>query len=245
MNPPTYEQARDLFASIGRTLKKISKVTVVIASPAVFISLLGKKMISSAQGIRLSAQDVSEHPEGAFTGSISARQVASAGAQYVILGHSERRALGDTDAIVAKKVRQALDAGLRIILCVGESERDLHAHYLQYIRTQIMTVLTGLDKKLIRNFIVAYEPVWAIGKSYDVAPKPADIHEMSIYIKKIISEIIGKNSAMKVPVLYGGSVNAENAQAILKDARVDGLLVGRQSLDAKAFNDMISYANSL
>jgi triosephosphate isomerase len=242
MNPDSLAEAKDVFSAISRKAAKAPHTLVVIAPPAPFLtSLTGKK----GGAVHISAQDVAAQPSGAFTGSISAKELKSSGAEYTIIGHSERRAAGDTDEIIAKKTKEAIAAGLRVILCVGETERDAHARYLQMVRAQMLTVFTAIDKKLLRWITIAYEPVWAIGKSYDTAPKPADIHEMSIYIKKVAAEILGKKDGMKVQVLYGGSVNAENAQNILREAEIDGLLVGRQSLDPEAFGTIIEYAESI
>lgn len=241
MNPDTLEDAKKLFAALSRKAAKASKVSVVIAPPYPFIGALAAKSGS----IEVAAQDVSAEPRGAFTGSVAAREVKSTGATSTIIGHSERRKAGDTDEIVAQKTFQALDAGLKVILCVGEKERDQHAHYLRAIREQILAIFSKIDPKKASWITLAYEPVWAIGKSYDTALKPSDIHEMSIYIKKVISEVLGQKPGLKFQVLYGGSVNFENAQAILSDGAIDGLLVGRQSLDPEAFGNMIDYANNL
>ncbi|MDO8579446.1 MAG: triose-phosphate isomerase [bacterium] len=239
MNPDTIEEAKSIFSAISRQATKNSKVMVVIAPPAPFIPVLsGKK-------IHISAQDVAGEPHGAYTGSVGARQMRSAGAEYVIIGHSERRAAGDDDKIIAKKIAESLSAGLRVILCIGEKERDNHAHYLHEVREQIIGALSRQDKKKIQWITIAYEPVWEIGQSFDLALAPALIHEMAIYIKKSAAEIFGKKQALRLPVLYGGSLNSENATAILRDACVDGLLVGRQSLDPLAFGKIIEYANNL
>ncbi len=241
MNPDTLEDAKKLFAALSRKAAKASKVTAIIAPPYSFISTLAAKSGS----ITIAAQDVSQEPRGAFTGAVSAFQVKSAGATSTIIGHSERRKAGDTDELVAQKTLLALEAGLKVILCVGEKERDQQAHYLRTIREQILAVFSKVDQKKASWITIAYEPVWAIGKSYDTALKPSDIHEMSIYIKKVISEVLGQKPGLKFQVLYGGSVNFENAQAILSDGAIDGLLVGRQSLDPEAFGNMIDYANNL
>lgn len=242
MNPDTLEEAKALASSYARAAAKAPKVAVVIAPPAAYIADLGR---GAKKAYRLSAQDVDHRPSGSFTGSVSARQVKAVGAEYAIVGHSERRAAGDTDEIVAQKAVQAIDAGLRVILCVGEKERDDQAQYLRSVREQVLAVLSRVDKKKAPLVTVAYEPVWAIGKSYSVALSPADIHEMSIYIKKVVAEAVGKEAGLRTQVLYGGSVNFENAQAILSDGEIDGLLVGRQSLDKDAFTSMISYAASI
>lgn len=241
MNPDTREEASALFSSISRAAKKTSRVHVIIAPPAPFL----RDMAAKAREIKVSAQDVSEHARGAFTGSISAQEVKSLGAEYAIIGHSERRKAGDTDAIVAQKIKQATDAGLRPIVCVGEAERDAHAHYLRAVREQVVSVMGAVDPKKAKWITIAYEPTWAVGKGYDTALKPADIHEMSLYIKKVASDVLGKKDGIKVPILYGGSVDFSNAKEILANASIDGLLIGRQSLDSKAFGDIIAYADSL
>ncbi len=242
MNPDSLEEAKALFLAISRKAAKAKHTTVLIAPPAPFVMPLAAK---KSDTVHISAQDVAMQPSGAFTGSVSAKELKSAGAEYAIIGHSERRGAGDTDEILAKKTKEALAAGLRVILCVGEAERDTHARYLQTVRAQMLAVIGAVDKKMLRWLTVAYEPVWAIGKSYDTALKPSDIHEMSIYIKKVASEVMGKKEGIKVPVLYGGSINAENAQNILREAEIDGLLIGRQSLDPEAFGNIINYADSL
>jgi triosephosphate isomerase (TIM) len=240
MNPDTLADAEVLFKAISRKAAKAPSVAVVIAPPAPFlVSLASRK-----SDVSLSTQDVSAEERGAFTGSISALEVKSAGAQYVIIGHSERRKAGDTDEIIGRKVSRAVEAGLKVILCVGEKERDQEAKYLREIREQILADIGKIDQKKASSLMIAYEPMWAIGKSYDTALSPRDIHEMTIYIRKVASEVLGK-SALKLKILYGGSVNFENAQAILKEAEIDGLLVGRQSLDPENFGAMLEYAHGL
>lgn len=243
MNPDTLEAAKTLFGALSRKSAKAPGVSVIIAAPAPFIpALSGKK----SQTIAIGAQDISAEERGAFTGSVSATQIATAGASYALVGHSERRAAGDTDAIVAHKAVRAINAGLKVILCVGEKERDENALYLRSIREQILTVFNAVtDKKQIKSIVIAYEPVWAIGKSFALAPKPADIHEMSLYIKKVAIEALGKNDGMKTSILYGGSVNSENAEGMLRDGAIDGLLIGRQSLEAEAFSTIIDYAANI
>ncbi len=241
MNPDTLEDAKKLRSAFEKKAKKSPNVTVVLCPPASFLPEISK----SITALHIGAQDVDSRPRGAFTGSISARQVHEAGAEYTIIGHSERRAAGDTNEVVAQKVGQALEAGLRVIICVGEKERDTQGKYLRDIREQIAAFMVSMDKSKLRWITIAYEPVWAIGKSYNVALSPADIHEMCIYIKKTVAETAGKDLALKTHVLYGGSVDFENAKKILADGAVDGLLVGRQSLDVENFSNIIDYASNL
>lgn len=242
MNPDTLDTAKAVFSASERTAKKVRKVSVVVAPPAPFLSALSR---GSKKKTFLAAQDVHQAPDGAHTGGVSARQVRQAGASYVIIGHSERRAEGDTEEIIAQKVLTAFDAGLRVILCVGESARDDHGAYLQEVERKVASVFSVIPKRYMSDIIVAYEPSWAIGKGYDEALSPQSIHEMIILIKKVIAEIVGREEAMRTPVLYGGSVDFNNAQAILRDGEVSGLLIGRQSLDVDNFSKIILYANGL
>lgn len=242
MNPETLEDAKKLLGAVERIAQKAPKVSVIVCPPAPFLDGISR---GKEKAVSFGAQDIDHREKGSFTGSISAHQVKSAGAEYVIIGHSERRAAGDTDSIVAEKVRMAIGAGLNVILCVGEKERDNHAHYLRAVREQVLSAIALVDKKYLRSLIVAYEPVWAIGKSYDTALSPVDIHEMCIYIKKIIAEWAGKQEGLRTPVLYGGSINFENAQKILTDGEVSGLLVGRQSLESEGFGNIITYAHGI
>jgi len=242
MNPDSLEEAKKLLSAVERAARKATRVSVIVCPPAPFIDGLSR---GKEKAVSFGAQDVDHRDRGSFTGAVSANQVKSAGADYVIVGHSERRAAGDTDSIIAEKVRQAIAAGLGVILCVGEKERDNHAHYLRAVREQVLAAIALIDKKHVRSLIVAYEPVWAIGKSYDTALSPTDIHEMCIYIKKTVIEATGKQEGLKTPVLYGGSVNFENAQKILSDGEVSGLLIGRQSLEAEGFGNIINYANGI
>jgi triosephosphate isomerase (TIM) len=236
MNPDTLEQAKELYKALDKAAKR-SKATIVIAPPTAFLAPLVKK-----DGVPLSAQDVSNIDRGSLMGQSSASEIASIGVKYAIIGHTASRSTGDTDAIVSEKVRRALDAGLTVILCVGETERDANARYLAQVKEQVTAVYAKLDKKSARSIIIAYEPVWQVGKSFDLKIAPRDIHEMAIYIKKTINDIMGKEVGMKTAILYGGSTHPDNVGDILRDGGIDGLLIGRSSLEPEAFSDIISNA---
>lgn len=238
MNPDTLDAAKALFTAHSKSAKKFAGTNVVICAPSPFIGALASKK----GAIKIGVQDIGYEARGAFTGSVSALQAKSVGASYVLAGHSERRMAGDTDELVSKKVALALESGMKAILCVGEKERDENALYLRAVRDQIFAALSKIDKKKLASVIAAYEPVWAIGKSFDLAPKPQDVHEMAIYVRKVLSEIFGK-PGLKVPILYGGAVSVDNAEAFLRDGGIDGLLVGRQSLDAESFKTIIEHAS--
>ena len=198
---------------------------VIIAPPFPFLKSVGG-FIRNAD---LGAQDVFWKEEGAYTGEVSASQLKSLGVNYVIIGHFERRALGETDEIVNKKIKAALQAGLKIILCVGENwsiRRKGLAAAKKFVKNQLQKDLGG-----IKNLIVAYEPVWAIGTGK--SDKPSETVEMVKFIKKILN----------AKVLYGGSVNSKNAKSFLDKKEISGALVGGASLNAKEFKKIIRIAS--
>ncbi len=236
MNPETYEKADALFQESAKVAQSVTRVGVILCMPYPWLtdfSHKGNKIVS------FGAQDASIENEGALTGEVSAKMLHNAGVQYVILGHSERRALGETDEVVAKKISSAVKAGLHPILCVGEKERDDHGEYLHFLRSQIVNSLGKLSKKYLSKVVIAYEPVWAIGQSEDKAMKPADIHETSLFIRKVLAEIYGSAVAVSTPILYGGSVNHNNARDMITLGEVQGLLVGRESLNPKKFGELL------
>ena len=236
MNPETAEEARDLFLATRKITKNLKNTKVIICPPYIYL----QKLESLADNtIILGAQDVFSEQAGSFTGEISPNMLKNEGESYVIVGHSERRALSETDESIAKKVSASLKTGLNVILCVGEKERDAHGEYLHFLRQQIINSIGKLQKRYLKNLTIAYEPVWAIGKSEIEAMRPTDLHETSIFIKKILSEIYGQTEGVKVPILYGGSVNHKNAKDLLTLGEVQGLLVGRESLNPKKFENLL------
>ena len=235
MNPQTLGEARDIVAAVKKPAALSRRAKVVIAPPSVFLADLAAKK----SPLFFAAQDISFEVSGAHTGEISAKMVKSAGASYVILGHSERRATGETNETVAEKFSRSVEANLIPILCVGEKKRDGEGDYFSEIVQELSVVLKKFEKDRAPRFVVAYEPVWAVGGSYDNALSPEEMRAMAIFIKKTCAEYFGKEKAMRIPVLYGGSVSSENAGVMLLDGGIDGLLVGRQSLDPKRFSEII------
>ena len=242
MNPSSAEKAKEIFRGIKSTAKDLKNIKLVICPPFVYLSDLEK--ISDGNVI-LGAQDMFWEKDGAFTGEISPAMLKKAGEGYVILGHSERRALGETDEMVSKKVLSAVKTGLRPILCVGEKDRDAHGNYLHFLRNQIINSLGKIPKRFLNNIIIAYEPVWAIGKSEAEAMKPTDIHEMTIFIRKVLVEIYGSKTNINTLILYGGSVSHNNAADIIKNGEVQGLLVGRESLNPKKFGELLKTVSAI
>lgn len=226
------EKAQGLFARAKRLARETGN-TIVLAPPAPLLGALARRNKSR---VAFAAQDVSATTGGAATGEITASAYASAGAAYAILGHSERRAAGDTDAVIAEKTAHALAHGLSPVLCIGESERDGEGRYLALVREELTRAIEPLEPKERAQVIVAYEPLWAIGKTADAAIGPNDLAEMALYIRKVLAELLPGKSSSRSLVLYGGSVEPENIRALAAASGVDGFLVGHASVDIRAFS---------
>lgn len=238
MNPFSVKEAESILNGIKKTAVSLKKTQVVICPPFVYFNNIRNRIGKSAN-LFLGAQNAFWEIEGAFTGEVSPEMIKNYGASYVILGHSERRTLGETDEMVSKKASACLKTGLKVIVCIGEKIRDEQGNYLEFLRNEIRDSLNKVQKRFLKNLIIAYEPIWAIGKKDADAMLPSDIRETAIYIKKIMSEIYGNESAIAVPILYGGSVGAKNSEDIIKNGGIDGFLVGHQSLKPENFNEIL------
>ena len=193
--------------------------------------------------IKIGAENCYWAESGAFTGEISAKMLKTIGVEYVIIGHSERRTFfGDTDETVAKRTRGALDAGLKVILCVGEylEQRDLGIT-IEVVRMQTKIALNGVSADELKNIIIAYEPVWAIGTGRVATPDQAQ--EVNHAIREVLAELYGKDVADTVTVQYGGSMNAGNAAELLAQEDIDGGLIGGASLKAPDFAAIVEAAS--
>jgi triosephosphate isomerase (TIM) len=221
MNPTTASEAKKLFSQIVKQVGETKGVDIWLAVPHVFIPVLAplsKKVVVGAQNIHHAAS-------GAHTGEVSVTQAKSSGSRFTILGHSERRALGETNEQLSEKVLQ-----------------DDHGEYLGIIKEQLEIGLSKVTKKDLERITIAYEPVWAIGAN---AVRPATVQEcfeMMIYIRKALSDLYSEKYSQVVRVLYGGSANSETAAELMSAAQADGFLLGRASLDPKEFNKIIQLA---
>ncbi|MBI2109068.1 MAG: triose-phosphate isomerase [Parcubacteria group bacterium] len=242
MNPRTPKEARALFQSTKRTAGHLTKVQTVVCPPAVFLGLFSPLV---SRNCFLGAQDMFWEKEGAYTGKISPAQLHALNVSYVILGHSEERALGETNEDIQKKIRAAFEYRLNAILCIGEKERDHEGHYLSFLKEQIKKSLGKIPGKELGRLIIAYEPIWAIGALAKKADTPRALLEIVIFIRKVLSDMYDKSIAFQISILYGGSVNAQNAEAFLKDGGVNGLLVGRASLDTKEFTEILKITKQI
>ncbi len=239
MGITSLNEAKIILSEVKRVAHRLHKIEAVICPPTPFISAL------TGGKIKLGAQDCSAQKEGAHTGEVSAPMLKSVGATHVILGHSERRALGETDELISQKLKLALSAGLKPVLCVGEHARDREGHYLEFVKAQLEAVLRGAPKSQLHNIVLTYEPVWAISTYHQTPPTPHDCQQMVIFMKKVLAHFMGSREALAQPVLYGGSADNRNAQDFLMEGGVSGLLVGRASLTSKKFNEILKIAEKI
>ncbi len=242
MNPLTLKEAEKLFLDVAKSVSKIKKTTIVICPPFIYLEKLKK----ISKKVSLGAQDAFWGDIGAYTGEISPDMLYNIGARYVILGHSERRSLGETNSDVNKKLKAALSSGLIPIVCVGERERDDNHEYFNIVKEQILECLNKIPRNLISKIIIAYEPIWAISSTANRRDATsADSLEMTIFIRKVLSDISSPEIAADTHVIYGGSVNDRDAEDFLQNGGVDGVLVGNASLNSKKFIEIIKIADKI
>lgn len=229
-------KAKALVAAAKRYAGK-NDLEIVIAPPAPYLGMFVTKSRAKAT-LSYAAQDISISTGGAATGEVTADALADLGVKYAIIGHSERRAMGEDDATILLKVQHALAQGLTPILCIGERERDQDATYLQFLRGQIAAIFEPLTPKERTQIIIAYEPIWAIGKSAADSIQPHDLHEMVLYIRKVLTDYLSGAGANHTAILYGGSVEPANIRMLAAGAEIQGFLVGHASTDVPSFTGL-------
>ena len=219
-------------------VKDISDVTIVVAPP--FTSVHAACEAARNSNVAVAAQNMSSEREGAFTGEVSATMLKEAGAEYVIIGHSERRTLfGETDTSVNRKTIAAITNGLTPIVCIGETlEQRERNETLEVIDRQIKGGFDRVTGEQVADLVVAYEPVWAIGTGRTATPAQAG--EVHAHIRSRLRQWFGGPAADRCIVLYGGSVKPDNIRDLMAQPDVDGALVGGASLDVRAFFDIVS-----
>ena len=234
----TVAEALDLVRGLKIELANVKEVDIVVCPPFTALCEVSKAILET-KNIRLGAQNMSEHNMGAYTGEIAAGMLKEFSVRYVILGHSERRSLyGETDAIVNQKVRAAIDAALKPIVCIGETLEQRDAGKVEEVlETQLRGSLAGLSAKELADLVIAYEPVWAIGTGR--TPTSPDIAAMHAHIRACLTARLGEG-AKAILILYGGSVNPGNSTEILSLPEVGGALVGGASLKAADFLKIIT-----
>jgi len=228
--------AEDFLRKIGPK----TDIEIVIAPP--FVSLPAASALADSDTVKLAGQNMNANASGAFTGEISAPMLKEVYATYVILGHSERRAIfGETDAIINEKVKMAYEAGLKPIFCIGETLEERDGGKLEEVlKTQIEGGLAGVEEKKMLDTTVAYEPVWAIGTGRTASSEQAQ--EAHAYVRSVIAGMFGADVASKVRIQYGGSVKPGNMGELINMEDVDGALVGGASLEAGSFSEICKAA---
>jgi triosephosphate isomerase len=234
----TLAEARDLAREILQGVGPETRAEVVLAPPYTALSAVAGELAGSA--VKLAAQDTFWEEKGAFTGAVAPGMLVDVGCAYVIVGHSERRQhFGDTDEAVNRKVKAALAAGLRPILCVGETLAEREAgRTFTVVETQVRHGLAGFPISERERLVIAYEPVWAIGTGKTATPQQAqEVHRL---IRDLLPEVVGTAA---IRILYGGSVTPDNAAILMAEPDLDGALVGGASLKAASFLGIINAAS--
>ncbi len=245
MNPAQEKEVDHLFGAVFHGVAEINGAEVVICPPFVYLNKFKSFLKSHLDKIGLGAQNCFYQDKGAYTGEISPLMLKNVNCQYVIIGHSERRKyFGESDEMVNKKIKAALKAGLDPILCVGEETRDTFDsrgkptnEMSLFVGEQLEKNLSGISSARVREISIAYEPVWAIGTDNPCSPNEA--MKAALFIRKILTKLYNRQAAEKARILYGGSVTGKNAADYIKEANMDGLLVGGASLNASEFVGII------
>ena len=236
----TLAEARPLATAVRDGLRRIRGVGVAICPPFTALAAVGDIVKDSP--VQLGAQNCHHETAGAHTGEISPPMLVELGCRYVLIGHSERRKeLGETDEMINRKMKAALAHGLTPVLCVGETgEERRQGLTFTTVEGQLRAGLAGITPDAIAGSVLAYEPVWAIGTGVNATPTQAD--EVHGYLRGIVSELTSKDTALQIPILYGGSVKPDNADTLLAETEIDGALVGGASLNAQHFIAIVKKA---
>ena len=224
---------------VERTGGLAEKIDIILAPPFTALGAVGDELRGSR--VMLAAQNVFWEERGAFTGEISPGMLADAGCSWVIIGHSERRhILRETDEMVRMKIGASLKAGLRVIVCVGETLGErAEGHTIKAVDAQVVKALTGVDIDDPGDLVIAYEPIWAIGTGHHATPAEAEFVQSAI--REIAGNILG-DLAARIRIVYGGSVNEENIRDLLAEPDIDGALVGGASLKAESMARIVETA---
>ncbi|MDO8521751.1 MAG: triose-phosphate isomerase [bacterium] len=234
MNPPTFREAKKLFDATKKAAERCRDISLIIAPPAIYLHELSANY--KGKRISFAVQNAHSEESGAQTGEISIAQARDAGAGYVLVGHSERRAVGETNDDTRKKVAAALSLKMTPVLCIGETSRSSSGEHFSIIAEQLLAGIRDVPPAKISKVIIAYEPVWAIGGETTMSPR--DMHTMAIFIRKTVVGVYG-DVGHKVTILYGASVGEQNATAMMRDGDVRGFIVGHVSTNAERFTALL------
>ena len=238
MNPISGIEAKSLFLKINKEIKKEEKVDVIICPPFIYL----QEILKEKKYLKIGAQNCYFEEKGAFTGEISFLMLKNLGCEYIILGHSERRHyFKETNRLVAKKIEKSLSSGIKIILCIGETAKEREEKKTAIVlKSQIEESLKNIyfSNFSASNLMVAYEPIWSIGTGNSCAENEAK--KSLLIIKKNLKNIFSNDN---IKILYGGSVNSENAKGYINSG-FDGLLIGGASLKAKEFIKIVKFSKA-
>jgi triosephosphate isomerase len=229
----TSATARALAAAVVKGVGREDRVRVAVCPPFPYLTTVAEVLRGSP--VTLGGQNLYPEKEGAFTGEVSPTMLLDVGCRYVIVGHSERRhKLGENDAFINRKVHAALEAGLHVILCVGETLPEREADRTEAVlQTQLSGGLAAVGAEQLARVVIAYEPVWAIGTGRNATPEQAQAAH--VFLRRQVAAGFGEEAARQLVIQYGGSVKPDNAAALLGQPDVDGALVGGASLQADQF----------
>ena len=235
-HPDSLALAKALLKEISKNSRLYRNLSLFIAPPYPYFESVSERLGSFG---RLAAQNMSSLPPGNYTGQVTPDILKSFGVRLAILGHSERRGLGETSEHVAKKVKIALRLGIVPLVCVGELSQDQDGEHFEFLRDELKLSLAGLNREMVvSRLTLAYEPIWAIGKHARDAMASADLSQTVLFIKKVLADLFGRVVAEQIPILYGGSVEPANASRLFSETGIRGFLVGHASLNARSLRDI-------
>lgn len=232
--------AAELAKSVVEMATRNSNVDVVLFPPSIYLQEVAS--VASGSSVAIGAQDASEHPDGAWTGQISVGMIHDVGCSHLLVGHSERRhGLGEGDSLLNSKLRAGLDAGLQVMLCIGETLPQREADKTAAVVVeQVKSDLLGVPREALSGLTIAYEPVWAIGSGLTASPEDAQaVHAL---VRQTVASLYDVESAHAVRILYGGSVKPDNAADLFAQEDIDGGLIGGASLDPGQFQAIVEAA---
>jgi triosephosphate isomerase (TIM) len=240
----THLEAESYMHTFLGEIGEVDDVEIVIIPPFTSIPML-TQISEKAPFVRIGAQNMHWERSGAYTGEISATMLRALFVKYVVIGHSERRTLfGETDEMINRKVHSALEAGLRPIVCVGESapQRD-NDEVETVLKKQLELGLKDLSAKNAAEVVIAYEPVWAIGTGRTATPVQAE--EAHRFIRSVLGKMFGSGTSERIRVQYGGSVKPDNTRELMRQSDIDGALIGGASLDPHSFAKIVRHAEAV
>jgi len=235
----TVGEALDLVRELKASLSGVQGVEVAVAPPYTALYAVHRELVGSS--IHLAAQNLYWEEKGAFTGEVSPLMLKEVGCHYVIIGHSERRQFfGETDETVNRRIKAALAQSLKVIFCIGETLKEREeGKTFSVIERQVDGGLRGLGEREMKNMVIAYEPVWAIGTGKTATPEQAE--EVHRFIRGRLEKLYSRGVSEEIRIQYGGSVTPENVQGLMNQPNIDGALVGGASLKAESFSKIVRF----